>query len=88
MAEWIKQSGCVRELISFEVAQHTTGSPVPDAKVSIKNVANGEVREVITNGDGLYSAPNLILGSRHLASGTGRSLANRRNASPSPAIDS
>ena len=41
----------------------TSGSPVPDAKVSIKNVANGEVREVVTNGDGLYSAPNLVPGA-------------------------
>jgi hypothetical protein len=40
-----------------------SGSPLPDAKVSIKNVANGEVREVVTNGDGLYSAPNLVPGA-------------------------
>jgi hypothetical protein len=41
----------------------SSGSPLPDAKVSIKNVANGEVREVVTNGDGLYSAPNLVPGA-------------------------
>jgi hypothetical protein len=32
---------------------------IPGASVSIKNVGTGEVREVPTNGDGFYSAPNL-----------------------------
>ena len=39
------------------------GGPVPDAAVTIKNVGTGVVREVTTNGDGLYSAPNLLPGS-------------------------
>jgi hypothetical protein len=39
------------------------GSPVPDASVKIKNLGTGVVREVETNSDGLYSAPNLIPGS-------------------------
>src|SRR6478672_7047277 len=39
------------------------GGPVPGAAVSIKNVGTGVVREVTTNGDGLYSAPNLLPGS-------------------------
>jgi len=39
-----------------------SGAGVPDAKVSIKNVGKGEVREVSTNADGLYSAPNLVPG--------------------------
>jgi len=39
------------------------GGPVPAAAVTIKNVGTGVVREVTTNGDGLYSAPNLLPGS-------------------------
>src|SRR5258707_1778148 len=39
------------------------GSPVPDANVKIKNLGTGVSREVETNSDGLYSAPNLIPGS-------------------------
>src|SRR5437016_4546130 len=38
------------------------GGPVPGAAVSIKNVGTGVVREVGTNRDGFYSAPNLIPG--------------------------
>src|SRR5205807_536641 len=36
---------------------------VPNATVSAKNVANGSLREVTTNGDGFYSAPNLQPGT-------------------------
>jgi len=39
------------------------GGPVPGATVSIKNVGTGVVREVSTNGDGFYSAPNLLPGT-------------------------
>ncbi len=39
-----------------------SGAGVPDATVTIKNVGTGVVREVTTNGDGLYSAPNLLPG--------------------------
>jgi hypothetical protein len=39
------------------------GGAVPNATVSIKNVATGVVREVSTNADGFYSAPNLLPGS-------------------------
>ena len=39
------------------------GSVVPKATVSAKNVANGSLREVTTNGDGFYSAPNLLPGT-------------------------
>src|SRR5579863_188980 len=37
--------------------------PVPDATVRIKNLGTGVTREVQTNSDGLYSAPNLIPGT-------------------------
>jgi hypothetical protein len=39
------------------------GGPVPSATVSIKNVGTGVVREVTTNSDGFYSAPNLLPGT-------------------------
>src|ERR1700682_1479351 len=39
------------------------GGAVPDAAVTIKNVGTGVVREVTSNGDGFYSAPNLLPGS-------------------------
>jgi hypothetical protein len=44
------------------VVADETGTGVPDATVSIKNVGTGTVRELTTNGDGLYSAPNLLPG--------------------------
>ena len=39
-----------------------SGAVVSNAKVTIKNGANGTIREVDTNADGLYSAPNLLPG--------------------------
>src|SRR5713226_5112850 len=39
-----------------------SGAGIPSANVSIKNVGTGEVRAVPTNGDGFYSAPNLLPG--------------------------
>src|SRR4029077_16096649 len=39
------------------------GGAVPGATVSIKNVATGVVREVSSNADGFYSAPNLLPGA-------------------------
>ena len=39
-----------------------SGAGIPNANVSIKNVGTGEVREVPTNDDGFYSAPNLLPG--------------------------
>src|SRR6266851_3782938 len=39
------------------------GGPVPGATVSIKNLGTGIAREVSSNGDGLYSAPNLLPGT-------------------------
>jgi len=39
------------------------GGPVPDAKVSVKNVGTSVVREIATNADGFYSVPNLLPGS-------------------------
>jgi hypothetical protein len=39
-----------------------SGAGIPNATVDIKNVETGEVRSVPTNGDGFYSAPNLLPG--------------------------
>lgn len=41
----------------------TTGAAIAGATISSKNVATGEVREVVTNGEGFYSVPNLLPGS-------------------------
>jgi len=38
------------------------GAVVPNATVSIRNTATGVVREVTSNSDGFYAAPNLIPG--------------------------
>ena len=39
-----------------------SGAGIPNANVSIKNIGTGEIRTVSTNGDGFYSAPNLLPG--------------------------
>jgi Carboxypeptidase regulatory-like domain/TonB dependent receptor len=39
-----------------------SGAGIPNASVSIKNTETGEVREVPTNANGFYSAPNLLPG--------------------------
>src|SRR3984893_13401853 len=44
------------------VVMDTSGRSVPNATVSIKNVATGVIREVQSNSDGLYSAPTLLPG--------------------------
>lgn len=45
------------------VVSDESGAAVANAKVSIKNLATSDVREVTTNTDGLYSAPNLLPGN-------------------------
>jgi hypothetical protein len=40
-----------------------SGAAIANAQVSIRNVATGTVRAVVSNGDGLYSAPNLLPGT-------------------------
>src|SRR3984893_7654299 len=39
------------------------GGPVPDANVTVKNLGTGVARDLTTNADGFYSAPNLIPGT-------------------------
>lgn len=45
------------------VVQDASQSAIPNAQVSIQETATGVVRQVSTNSDGLYSAPNLLPGS-------------------------
>jgi Carboxypeptidase regulatory-like domain/TonB dependent receptor len=45
------------------VVSDSSNAAVPGAAVSIKNIATGDVRDVTTNEDGLYSAPNLLPGT-------------------------
>jgi hypothetical protein len=40
-----------------------SGAIIPNAQISIKNVATGEVRTVTTNAAGFYTSPNLLPGS-------------------------
>ena len=56
-----------------------SGASIPNATVSIKNVATGEAREVSSNGDGFYSAPNLLPGDYEVTtSSTGFSKAEQK----------
>ena len=48
------------------VVSDESGAVVPNAEVIIKNLATGESRQVTTNPDGLYSAPNLLPGDYEL----------------------
>ena len=45
-----------------------SGASIAGAKVSIKNVGTGEVREAFSNSEGFYSAPNLVPGSYDVSS--------------------
>src|SRR3984957_15993551 len=45
------------------VVADSSGAAVPAAKISIRNVSTGDIREVSANVDGLYSAPNLLPGT-------------------------
>lgn len=41
----------------------STGAAIAGATISTKNLATGEVREVVSNSEGFYSVPNLLPGS-------------------------
>jgi len=40
----------------------TTGAVVPEVKINIENLATGVITTVTSNGDGFYTAPNLLPG--------------------------
>jgi hypothetical protein len=59
-------------------ASDASGAIVPNAQISIKNLATGESRVVMTNAAGLYAAPNLLPGNYEVtASAQGFSTAIR-----------
>ena len=45
------------------VVADSSSAAVPNAKIAVKNVATGDLREATSNQDGLYSAPNLLPGT-------------------------
>ncbi|MGI8494219.1 MAG: carboxypeptidase-like regulatory domain-containing protein, partial [Pyrinomonadaceae bacterium] len=45
------------------VVTDTTGAAVPSASLKIKNIETGAERQVITDGEGVYRAPLLPLGT-------------------------
>src|SRR3984893_6501553 len=45
------------------VISDATGAGIPNAGISIKNLTTGVIREVKTDGDGYYTAPNLLPGA-------------------------
>ena len=45
------------------LVKDASGGVVPGATISIKNVATAEVREVVSDASGFYSAPNLLPGN-------------------------
>src|ERR1700676_340763 len=44
------------------VISDASGAGIPNAGISIKNLTTGVIREVKTDGDGYYTAPNLLPG--------------------------
>jgi len=49
------------------VVSDESGAAVAGATVTIRNTATGDVREVRTNTDGIYAAPNLAPGTYDVA---------------------
>jgi hypothetical protein len=54
------------------VVVDASGSSVPNATVSIKNVSTGVIRDVQSNSDGVYSAPNLLPGDYDIEASAAR----------------
>ena len=48
-----------------------TGAPVPNATVTVKNVDTGYLRELTTDSDGTYLAPNLPIGTYSVSTVSG-----------------
>lgn len=62
----IAQAQVVGATLSGQITDES-GAAIVGAKVDIKNLGTAEVRDVTTNSDGVYSAPNLIPGSYEVA---------------------
>ncbi len=45
------------------VVSDTSGSVVPDAKITLRDVASGSVRETVTNGEGYYTFASVPVGN-------------------------
>ena len=67
LATVLLSSICVNAQVSGATMTGTvsdaSGAVIPNAQISIKNLATGEVRAVTTNSAGFYSLPNLLPGS-------------------------
>ncbi len=65
--------------LSGEVTDES-GAAIAGCTISIKNVGTGDIREVPTNSDGFYTAPNLLPGNYEVtASATGFSTLVQKN---------
>ena len=65
--------------LSGEVTDES-GAAIAGCTISIKNIATGDIREVSTNSDGFYTAPNLLPGNYEVtASATGFSTLVQKN---------
>ncbi len=58
----LSQSQSINGTIRGQVTD-ATGAPLPNATVSVKNTDNGYLRELTTDSDGRYLAPNLPIGT-------------------------
>lgn len=67
------QSNSINGTLRGQVTD-TTGAPVPNADVIVKNTQNGYTRELKTDSDGRYLAPDLPLGTYSITT-TSRSFA-------------
>jgi outer membrane receptor protein involved in Fe transport len=62
IAPHLAQAQAVGATLSGQITD-SAGSVIVGAAVAIKNLGTQEIRQVTTNSDGLYSAPNLLPGS-------------------------
>jgi outer membrane receptor protein involved in Fe transport len=76
IAPHLAQAQAVGATLSGQITD-SSGSVIVSATVAIKNLGTQEIRQVTTNSDGLYSAPNLLPGLYEVnvtAKGFGRTV--------------